>query len=172
MFALCFPVSVFSGAGGTLTQQQVKDIVNKHTAFGTYAVVKAYGVDPFATDIEPRVNSILVSWPSYNSDVYFNIYYSKKSDGPWTQANSSLISNDPSGNSYEITGLQTEVEYFIMIIGGELDNTGVFVAQCGQSVGPFDYGVNDFYNMNIVRVKTFGVSFSDSLSFSNTFEVI
>jgi hypothetical protein len=166
------PVSVFSGAGGTFTQQQVKDIVNKHTAFGVYSIVKAYGVDPFATDIEPRVNSILVSWPSYNADVYFNIYYSKKSDGPWTKANSSLINNDSSGNSYEITGLQTEVEYYVMIIGGELDNTGVFVAQCGQSVGPFDYGINDFYNMNIVRARTFGVDISGTFDFSNTFEVI
>lgn len=166
------PVSVFSGAGGTLTQQQVKDIVNKHTAFGVYSIVKAYGIDPFVTDVEPKVNSILISWPSYNFDVYFNIYYSKKSEGPWTKANSSLVSNNPSGNSYEITGLQTGVEYYIMIIGGELDNIGVFVSQCGQPIGPFDYGVNDFYNTNIVRAKTFGVSLSGLFNFSNTFEVI
>ena len=59
------PVEVLDDAGGTLNQKEVKDIIDKHPAFGVYSVVKAYGVDPFITTVQPNPNSVTVGWRSY-----------------------------------------------------------------------------------------------------------
>lgn len=147
------PVSIFSGAGGIFTQKQVRDIIEKHTALGVYPIVKAYGVDPYIKDIQPSTTSVYIEWYSYGTDKKYNIYYSIKPNGPWIKSNSSLVSDDSSGNLYTITGLTSGVYYYIMIVGGVLDNQ-IFVAQCGQPVGPVEENAKSLYNSNIVKVKT------------------
>ena len=147
------PVTVLSGAGGTFTQKQVRNVIEKHTALGVYPIVKTYGVDPYITTTKPYSDSIYIEWYSFGSDKYYNIYYSQKVNGPWTKANASLLSDDNTGNTYTITGLSSGVYYHIMIIGGELEN-GVFVPYCGQSVAPVEDGAKSLYNLNIARIKT------------------
>jgi hypothetical protein len=165
------PVEILSGAGGTFTQKQVRDVVEKHTALGVYPVVRAYGIDAFITDIEPRANSFYIKWNSYNPSTFYNIYYSANKDGPWTKSNTSLISDVSSGNSYEITGLKFGTIYYIMILGGELDNLGTWVAQCGQAIGPVSDGAKEAYNFNIAKAKTFGIDIVGTSSLGNRFEV-
>lgn len=58
------PVDVLEGAGGVFTQQEVRDIVNKHTAAGVYPVAKAYGVDVTISGIYPSDTSITLEWDS------------------------------------------------------------------------------------------------------------
>lgn len=147
------PVSVFSGAGGTFTQKQGRDIIERHTALGVYPVIKAYGVDPYITDAEPSTDSIYIEWYSYGSDKLYNVYYSVKPNGPWTKSNSSLISDIYTGNFYTINGLTSGVYYYIMIVGGILSDT-TFLPQCGQAIGPVEDGIQDTYNINIAKVKT------------------
>lgn len=147
------PVTVLSGAGGTFTQKQVRNVIEKHTALGVYPIVKTYGVDPYITTTKPYSDSIYIEWYSFGSDKYYNVYYSQKVNGPWTKANASLLSDDNTGNTCTITGLSSGVYYHIMIIGGELEN-GVFVPYCGQSVAPVEDGAKSLYNLNIARIKT------------------
>jgi hypothetical protein len=152
-FYIEVPVSVLSDAGGTFTQKQVRDVVEKHTAFGVYPLIKAYGVDPYIKDVEPSTNSIYLEWYSYGSDKLYNIYYSQKKDGPWTKATSSPISDISTGNSYTIGGLSSGVYYYIIIVGGILDS-GNFLAQCGQAIGPVEDGAKTVYGLNVAKVKT------------------
>ena len=58
------PVDVLQGAGGQLTQSEVKDVIERHTAAGVYPVAKAYGVEITVTGIEPGANSITLGWTS------------------------------------------------------------------------------------------------------------
>jgi len=61
------PVSVMEDAGGTLRSVEIRDTVERHTAAGVYAIVKAYGVDPVISGVVPGVDSINISWNSNGS---------------------------------------------------------------------------------------------------------
>jgi hypothetical protein len=58
------PVNVLDGAGGTLKKQEVRKIVERHTAAGVYPVVKAYGLDIDITSVEPSASGVLIRWES------------------------------------------------------------------------------------------------------------
>jgi hypothetical protein len=147
------PVGVLSGAGGTFTQQQVKNIVDKHTALGVYPIVRAYGVDVTITDVTPAPTSVTIEWATHGTDKYYNIYYAKDKAGPWTKANGSVVQDVGSDNSYTIYSLQSGVEYYIMIIGGTISD-GVFTTLCGQPIGPYPDGARTRFSLNIGQVKT------------------
>jgi len=58
------PVDVLDGAGGTFSQQEVRDVINKHTAAGVYPVARAYGVDVTVSGVYPSDTSIMLEWDS------------------------------------------------------------------------------------------------------------
>lgn len=47
---------------GIFTQQEVKDVVDRHAAFGVYPVVKVYGVDVTVTGVEPGAGTLKLEW--------------------------------------------------------------------------------------------------------------
>jgi hypothetical protein len=155
------PVEIFSGAGGTLTQKRVKELIDKHTALGVYPIVKAYGIDPIPTTVIPYATSIYLAWPSYGSDISYNIYYSIDEDN-WTLSNGSPLPDAAGGNVHTITGntpivnpvLETGVLYYIAIVGGK-DVDGTWVELSGQAIGPVDIEVHGVDNPNIVVTRTF-----------------
>jgi hypothetical protein len=147
------PAEIFSGAGGTLTQKRAKELIDKHTAFGVYPIVKAYGIDPIMTSVIPYTTSIYLSWSSYGSDVSYNVYYSLDGDY-WVKSNGSVLPDAAGGNTYTITGLETNVLYYVAVVGGKTIN-GTWRELSGQSVGPFDIGIKEVDNPNIVIARTF-----------------
>jgi hypothetical protein len=56
------PVTLVNGAGGIFNQQQIRDIIGKHTAAGIYPVSKAYGIDTTITGLQPGNTSITLFW--------------------------------------------------------------------------------------------------------------
>jgi len=58
------PVTLLTGAGGELTQQRIKEIIERHTAAGVYPIVKAYGVDINLDSVEPTASGITIRWES------------------------------------------------------------------------------------------------------------
>lgn len=60
------PVDILDGAGGEFTQQEVRDVVDRHTAAGVYAVTKAYGADISLSGVYPGGNTITVEWQGYD----------------------------------------------------------------------------------------------------------
>lgn len=58
------PVDVLQNAGGAFLQSEVKDVVNKHTAFGVYPVSKAYGVDIAVSGVYPGADTVTLEWTS------------------------------------------------------------------------------------------------------------
>jgi hypothetical protein len=150
------PVDILSGAGGVLSQNQVKDFIDKHTALGVYPIVKAYGIDPIVTEVIPHSTSIELEWNSYGSDVLYNVYYTQSLDNPWTKATVSEIVDNHLGNSYTITGLSLGVIYYITIVGGKLNDDGDWAPLIGQDVGPVDIGIIENMRSNIILVRTYG----------------
>jgi len=58
------PVDILEDAGGNFTQNQVRDIVERHTAAGVYPAAKAYGVDVSVSGVFPGGDSITLEWTS------------------------------------------------------------------------------------------------------------
>jgi hypothetical protein len=66
-FMVEIPAEILEGAGGTLRTNKVRDIVNRHVAFGVYPVVRAYGVEIEVTNIQLGTGSITVDWIGHGS---------------------------------------------------------------------------------------------------------
>jgi hypothetical protein len=147
------PTEIFSGSGGTLTQKRVKELIDKHTALGVYPVVRSYGVDPVVSKVIPYGTYIYLEWPSYGSDVSYNIYYSSDGDS-WTKDNTSVVDDALGTNTYYIIGLDTGVLYYIAVIGGKVID-GVWRELSGQPIGPVDRGIGETENPSIVVTRTF-----------------
>lgn len=136
------PVTVMEGAGGRFTAAEIRSIVEKHTAFGVYPVIKAYGVGIDYTAVS-LLGGTKIEWTGMNtgisSGVRYNVYYSTFSKGPWTLANASPLVHDQAGNEYTITGLSKGTLYYILVAGGYIDD-GEFVPLVTQPIGPSSEG--------------------------------
>lgn len=174
-FMIEVPIDVLENAGGTFTQQEVRKVVGKHMAAGTYPVMKAYGVDISVSGIYPGGNSIDLEWDSNDvGNTKFNIYYSPTPTGPWTLANPSPIDRDSVLNEYTVTGLNFSTQYYLTIVGGEVEDNE-FLPHISQAIGPNNMGAGnvDIVTDEVFLTRTFlpGVTdLSDPLG--HTFEVV
>lgn len=147
------PTETLLGAGGLLTNKEVRDIVLKHMDFGSYPIIKGYGIDVKIEDIYSTSSSIVVSWNS-TVDASFNIYYSLLPEGPWTLSNLAPISNDTNGNTTTISDLDSNKKYYIMVVPGVVESS-VFYPRCSQSVGTKATEASLVQNPeNVICIKT------------------
>jgi len=109
------PYTVLQEFGGLLSRDQVRQIVKRHMALGSYPVIRYYGVVPNLTAITSGNGSLKLYWDSEGSSYGYNVYYSNSKDGPYIKYNSSLITDDPSGNSLQIDGLTNKVKYWVTV---------------------------------------------------------
>lgn len=58
------PVGLLTGAGGSFTQNEIKQIVDRHTAAGIYPAIEAYGVDIAIDSVIPTASGIILKWES------------------------------------------------------------------------------------------------------------
>lgn len=73
-------------------------------------------------------------------DIKYNVYYATSSTGPWTLANTTPIAHDLMGNEYTIGGLTRGTLYYILVVGGYIDDDDEFVPLMDQPIGPTTYG--------------------------------
>ena len=73
----------------------------------------------------------------------FNVYYSLFPVGPWTLANVTPVDRVDGLQSFTVSGLNTNTQYFLSIIGGELDSGGGFLPFISQPIGPVPEGAGD-----------------------------
>lgn len=66
------PVEIMQDAGGNFTASEVRDIVERHTAFGVYPLVRAYGVDIEYTGYQSG-SSVELQWKGWNIDSYSDV---------------------------------------------------------------------------------------------------
>ena len=59
------PISLLEIAGGVFKTNEIKDAVDRHTAAGVYAIVKAYGIDPVISGVIPGSGLLTIKWGSY-----------------------------------------------------------------------------------------------------------
>jgi len=92
-------------------------------------------------------------------DIKYNIYYALTSDGPWTLANDSPLDHVPSGNSYTVSGLSLNTDYYISIIGGIVNDDDDFVPYVPQFVGPLNQEVATIGSSVVPHflVRTYGI---------------
>lgn len=102
----------------------------------------------------------------------YNVYYSTNEEGPWIKANNILLNDIPSGNSYTITGLTEGVLYYVIVVGGILNEQGVWVPLSGQALGPLPNPAKDIANPNMISARTYSSKINNSSNLNMTFGVI
>lgn len=126
------PADISVGGGGVLPPAEIREIIDRHTAFGVYGAIRQYAPEVTITDILPTPDSVILTWevnavklrvpdPLDDSELAYNIYYRSEFQTHWTLANvNPLVDANP--NTYEITGLDTSVVYYVLVIPGKLDD--------------------------------------------------
>jgi hypothetical protein len=110
------PRSILTEFGGTFTLEQIRGVIEKHAALGSYACIRPYGpVDPVLTNGVGLSGMINIGWPTYGSDYTYSVYRSTLRDGTYTAHNTTPIADVPTGNSYTMTGLDLLRDYYIYI---------------------------------------------------------
>lgn len=112
-FYVEIPNTVLSDYGGGYTLNQLRPAVEKHMMFGGYPIIRTYGIDPVLTSSTAASGEISFGWPSYG--VTYNVYYSTLETTEFTQHNSSAVADNTSGNSYTVSGLSLNTDYYVKI---------------------------------------------------------
>jgi len=59
------PLSVLDGAGGTFQADEVREVIERHTAFGVYPVARAYGIQVVVSGVEVTSSGVWLEWGGY-----------------------------------------------------------------------------------------------------------
>lgn len=122
------PQTLLTDHGGLFTRDQIQGIVERHMDAGGYAILNTYGIDPAITDIVVGSGHFDVAWPSYGTQVSYNLYYSTSIDQGFILGNSDELEDVPSGNNLTVSGLSASTKYYVKL--GALD------ANEDESFGP------------------------------------
>ncbi len=108
------PCEVLTTNSGTLTPEQVKNIVQEHTAEGVYAVVRTYGeANPKFQDPVIGSGVIDLSWSDSGPDVTYNIYQGDSEEGPFTLITSPSLAM----TTLTVSGLASNTTFFFKVTG-------------------------------------------------------
>ena len=114
-FLVEVPRSVLQDYGGDFTLSQIQDIVYRHAEFGSYAIVREYGIDPVVSGVLPASGSFLLSWPSYGEGTEYNVYISPEEDRSFERINSSAIIDGGTSNYYNVIDLDIAKTYYTYV---------------------------------------------------------
>ncbi len=121
-FVVRVPNSLLTEYGGSFTYEQLRPIIEKHMAFGSYPVIRTYGIDPVLTASSTTGSSFTIEWPSYPAATGgFNVYYSTVKDKEFTLATAVPVANATSGNSYTVSGLALSSNYYLYLTAIDSD---------------------------------------------------
>lgn len=107
--------------------------------------------------------------------IKYQVYYALSKNGPWFLANEGTeVDHIENGlMEYTITGLGSNVVYWIAVVGGKEVN-GKFLPLLTQSIGPKKVGtqaVGEVISAQF-KVKTFAPTVNEESILTNQFEVI
>jgi hypothetical protein len=109
------PRSILKEMNGNFDRDQVEEIVKRHTASGSYVIVKYYDESTEITKITPGDKEVKVDWKLINANQY-KIYIGSSPD------NLSLYSIEPgTRTSVTINNLENDKNYYIQVasvVGG------------------------------------------------------
>lgn len=110
------PFTLLEDYGGDFTYESIESIVrDRHLAMGVVPIILYVGAIPEIASLSSTTSTITVCWHSEGTGYGYNVYYSFTKDGPWTKANSSLITDQTYGNCHTITGLSSGYVYYISV---------------------------------------------------------
>jgi hypothetical protein len=133
-FSIEAPVEVMASdtnPNGFLASE-IRAIIEKHSAVGTYAVARAYGRDPKITSVVPGDESVTITWTHDASDILYNIYLGASKDNMLKLSSTPYVEG---ANTYTVSGLTNGLVYYICVIGGRLIE-GEWVGLSAQAIGP------------------------------------
>ncbi len=113
------PSEVQHTNGGEFTDFAIREIVERHTAFGIYPAIRGYGCPNIIPTLVPFDTSIDVQWRSFGSDWTYNVYYSNDPNGDFAKANGFPLDDDSDGNTFTIEGLDSNSIYVVYVVGAQ-----------------------------------------------------
>lgn len=114
-FMVEVPMSVLTENGGDFTEGQIREIINRHMGFGAYACIRYYDINPAIIDSDVTSGTITIEWPSYGSDITYNVYYSLDPEQNFVVFNTDELVDSSNGNSYTISGLIADTPYYLKV---------------------------------------------------------
>jgi len=114
-FYVELPCNILEDNDGIFSEKQVRDIVERHAASGSYSMLRYHGRDPYFLAVEPIVSGVTMEWTQHESDTHYDVYYSNSPSPPWVLANSSSLENDSVGNYLTVSGLNSYQNYYFKI---------------------------------------------------------
>lgn len=112
------PYTILSDYGGTFSEQEVEEIVNKHQGYGAYASISYYGYVPEVDSFVPDDTEIALSWIDLGAGFTYNVYVSTNNTA-FTKDNVSDIVT----NSYTIESLTNNLKYYVYVTAVETSTT-------------------------------------------------
>lgn len=112
------PQSSIDDYDGDFSKVQIRDLVERHMAAGSYPAISYYGIEPNITSIVATTTTLALTWSQENSSAYFRTCHSKNLNGPWTKG-SALAPASP--NTSTITGLTADQVYYVYIQAEDVD---------------------------------------------------
>lgn len=144
------PVTIMSGAGGDFRSDEIREIVERHTALGIYPLIRAYGIDPRITYMCPNDGSVTINWTHGSNDTYYNIYISRSSSGPFELVNLTPIIEDTTLNTYTVSGLDNDAIYYLFVVGGKYVNSS-WQGYSEQFIGPGNQIAQTAYSFEMLK---------------------
>ena len=114
-FSIELPNHLLEENDGLFTWDQLFAIVTKHTTAGAYPLLTTYGIGPVITSSGINMNEVTLGWPSYGGDVTYNVYNKIGSTGNFIKINTNSLSDNISGNTYTVSGLNSPSANYIKI---------------------------------------------------------
>ena len=149
IFYIELPATLQEEYNGKFNDISLRDIIERHVAFGIYPLIDTYPeANPIVTLI-PFTTSIKVEWRSFGPDKTYNLYYNTTEIGSYTKVNTTVIIDSSIGNTYTISGLSSGVQYWVYVV--YVDSTGLEISS--NIVGISPNNTNRFFNK--ASVKTY-----------------
>ncbi len=146
------PTQLQAENGGSFTDRAIRDIIERHMAFGEYPIVRGY-----STDIKPTLEtitsslgsvSLVINWRSFGATKTYNIYYSEYELHDFKLANLTPTADNSSGNTYTIsTGLISNKIYWVYVV----ESNNIDLPQ--TIIGPTSK--QTYQDLNKVCIKTY-----------------
>jgi hypothetical protein len=129
------PYEIQTINGGNFSDNMIRQVVEKHSAFGFYPIIRAYPKAEIHIDsILPHEDYIEFTWRSHFPGFKYNIYYSLEENGTYTKDNTNPVSDISGGNTYLLDGLEADKQYWIYIVSVDDNNVENATAIVGNNI--------------------------------------
>lgn len=112
------PWTLLSEYGGRLNTDQIRATVKRHMGYGSYPIIRYYGIVPFPyvdDDSVDALGGVTFYWHTETTGWTYNVYWSYEKDGQYIKLNDSPLLESPVLNKYTITNFPPYTKVYVRV---------------------------------------------------------